>query len=158
MKRQIRNKVFETNSSSVHTITIDSDPNYRINGWDVLTFEGQDFGWENDSYHDTMSKANYLYTGLICCGMFEKYKDFIEETLAQYNIIAEFIPMEAYCDGYIDHPDELYEFFDYVLNDAETLMRYLFGDKSAVYTGNDNGSLPEGPDTEDGLIVIEKGN
>ena len=40
--------------------------------------------------------------------------------------------------GYIDHPGDLYEMIDALLEDPELLYGYLFNDNSMVSTGNDN--------------------
>src|SRR5579885_45905 len=62
--KNIRNKVFETNSSSSHSIsiynatkglydTITPDSN------GVITLTGGEFGWEWEKYNDAITKANY---------------------------------------------------------------------------------------------------
>lgn len=64
MKKQTRKGVFETNSSSVHTITISK------NGYDksiipeVLVFIFGEFGWEVNKLSSVYEKASYLYTAL----------------------------------------------------------------------------------------------
>ena len=62
--RQIRQGVFETNSSSVHAICIATNPNsYRVKATPIsLSFEK--FGWEWDLHRDAQTKANYAVTAL----------------------------------------------------------------------------------------------
>lgn len=60
--KQVRNSVFETNSSSTHSLVIskhgDNIKDYYIN--EELVFG--EYGWEVDSLRDPSSKAEYLLT------------------------------------------------------------------------------------------------
>ena len=60
MKTQIRRCVFETNSSSVHTLSIVKNTNIKVFPEKVI-FEPDDFGWENRSYTETSKKASYIW-------------------------------------------------------------------------------------------------
>lgn len=64
MKTQIRRGVFETNSSSVHSISIIKD-NFKgsLPKRFVINYNGE-FGWEGDTYDDSISKAAYLYQAI----------------------------------------------------------------------------------------------
>jgi hypothetical protein len=68
-KKLIRNNVFETNSSSCHSITInkcDSTLYGRLypNDDGDIVFEGGEFGWGYDLYTDAPTKANYIATAI----------------------------------------------------------------------------------------------
>ena len=63
MKRQIRNNVFETNSSSVHTITISNSSPQSIDNY--IFFDRGEYGWEWEIYNSSQDKANYLYECMI---------------------------------------------------------------------------------------------
>ena len=150
MKRQIRNSVFETNSSSTHAICIAKESDYNKTGYIDFTFG--DFGWEVTTYSDLHSKASYLITAI-----FHSSKNYADEKLQQLKTILDDnninydIPTpevkswdwngktEYYydIDGYIDHVGETHEFVNEVLSDSDKLMRYLFGN-SMIVTGNDN--------------------
>ena len=56
MKRQIRSGVFETNSSSIHSIAIPRS----CKAVDSVSFSIGEFGWE----WDEADAANYLYTAI----------------------------------------------------------------------------------------------
>lgn len=137
--KQIRNNVFETNSSSTHSICISKAP---VKHGDFVYFGFGEYGWEDDCVTDT---ASYLYTA-ICSGndregAEEKIKE-LKDILDSYGIKYEFEDPEwvdgSYCNkGYIDHSYDTHEFVDAALNSPDLLMRYLFGD-SCIYTGNDN--------------------
>jgi len=61
----IRNSVFETNSSSTHSLTVANKPSYTTlypNKAGELRFtDPPGFGWSWDTYEDPTSKAWYLY-------------------------------------------------------------------------------------------------
>lgn len=65
MKKLIRNKVFETNSSSCHSISIEKcesslyDRLYPNEDGDIV-LDGGEFGWGYDEYRDASTKANYI--------------------------------------------------------------------------------------------------
>ena len=65
MKIQIRRGVFETNSSSVHSISIIKD-NFKgsLPSQFTINCDGE-FGWEVKTYDDTESKAAYLYQAIL---------------------------------------------------------------------------------------------
>ena len=143
MKRQIRSSVFETNSSSTHSIAISKAP--AVIGKYVYFGIGE-YGWENDC----VNPANYLYTAILYVYSSEVAEEKIEHLkriLDKYDVSYEFEEPEYWTspdgrytcldNGYIDHGNELGEFLEAVFSNEDLLMRYLFGD-SHVYTGNDN--------------------
>lgn len=135
MKRQIRSSVFETNSSSTHSIAISKAP---VVAGKYISFDIGKFGWEN-GVADT---ADYLYTAILeqnnSTELLNKLKKILDKHSVEYKF-EEPRYRKSYNGEYeyIDHGYELEEFLDAVLNNEDLLMRYLFGD-STVYTGNDN--------------------
>lgn len=138
MKKQIRRGVFETNSSSIHSISISKES--ATIGKSIYFGIGE-FGWEEG----VASPADYLYTAILCQDDYEDYldklKEFLDKNHIQYNFEKPkwcgYDGMRYLDNGHLDHGCELREFLDAVLNDDDMLTRYLFGD-SHVYTGNDN--------------------
>ena len=140
MKRQIRSSVFETNSSSTHSIAISKAP--VVIGKSIHFGIGE-FGWEND----TANTADYLYTAILEQDDRLDLLDKLKEILDKYSIEYQFEEpiWNRYSDsnytwlayGYIDHSNEARELIFALLDNEDLLMRYLFGD-STVYTGNDN--------------------
>lgn len=138
--KQIRNNVFETNSSSTHSICISKAP--VIIGKHI-SFHIGEYGWENGC----VNTADYLYTAILDQDDRDEFLDRLKDILDRYSIKYEFeAPLYAHSKdgtskwltyGYVDHSYEAREFIDAVLSDDDLLMRYLFGD-SYVYTGNDN--------------------
>lgn len=172
---KIRQGVFETNSSSTHAISI-CEFRSNIELPKVVLFKtNQDFGWEFEDYTDVYSKANYLWLA-ICY----KYNTLGEEdeliraksTLTQYleriGVRAEFEDCkyiestwsdDKYMDmrGYIDHPGDLYEMVDALLEDPNLLYGYLFNDNSMISTGNDNDDRSIDY-ANDAIFSVYKGN
>ena len=132
---QIRSNVFETNSSSTHSICI-SKKEPKIGSY--VSFNLGRFGWEN-SEADT---ADYLYTAIMCRSDHDKLLDKLKKILDNYGIMYDFEEPKSnswsWYDFYIDHAEELGAFINTVLNDEDMLMRLLFNSESVVYTGNDN--------------------
>ena len=175
MAMTIRKGVFETNSSSVHTLVIGNNADDFMNHLpSKVDFTFGEFGWEFDAYDDTHSKASYLYTAI-----YDVYwkqdeenetlkKDFVEyirTTLAKWNIECEFeIPKMAkygtYLEtGSIDHSDRLKGFLTRIRKDEVMLMNFLFCEASMIYTGNDNDDNDcEIMEPNNVILVYEKGN
>lgn len=138
MKKQIRQGVFETNSSSTHSICIAKDAELTIP--QKVHFEFGEFGWECRTLKSISQKASYLYTGLISN---DRQDDFnkIVSLLKDKNIeitYEEKVEEKYWSQGYVDHSDELGDFLNAVCEDEGKLMRYLFSDLSFIITGNDN--------------------
>lgn len=67
--RKIRKGVFETNSSSSHSICID-DKTFILDTLipdadGVITIKAGQFGWEWKKYNDAKAKASYCLTGTL---------------------------------------------------------------------------------------------
>lgn len=68
MTRQIRGKMFETNSSSMHSITVGEyceddmmdSKSLRPDPNGVIELSGGEFAWSGGAQHDALTKANYL--------------------------------------------------------------------------------------------------
>ncbi|MGL4619660.1 MAG: hypothetical protein ACRCZS_11475 [Chroococcidiopsis sp.] len=156
----IRRGVFETNSSSTHSICIPKEGSYTLPK--SIEFVTGEFGWEVTALRSIDEKASYIYTGLLTNRRFEQVAS-IKSALEKSGVTAIFSDYELYedgdlVDGYVDHGNELTEFLD-AAQDEEVLFRYLFSDFSFILTGNDNGgdNDPE-PSTYETHSVYYKGN
>jgi hypothetical protein len=143
---QIRSGVFETNSSSTHSIAIPKNCSVI----DGIYFRIGEFGWA----FEEVDPADYFYTAIFeVSETEEEMKDRLEQLkkiLNDNNVFYKFGKAEShiwhdeysgkdyFCldDGYIDHGSELREFVDDLLNDGDRLIRFLSG--GLVFTGNDN--------------------
>ena len=146
---QIRKNVYETNSSSTHSICISKEPYPDIKNL-TIHFHAGEYGWENGCVTDT---ASYLYTAIVDSSSKEEYESRIsklKEILDKHSIKYTFSSVCCsrgyyefiYEDGYIDHSCELVPFINNVLEDEDLLLRYLLGN-SCIYTGNDNSNDSE---------------
>ena len=173
--RQIRQGVWETNSSSVHAIAIARNDESFLNSLpDKLFFGAGEFGWEFNRYSDLEDKAAYLYTAIVSNSMVDELVPKIKEILGKWGINCEFARTEkkegwnnaTYDDfsdleGYIDHGYELKEFIKNICSNEVLLMTFLFSDESFVATGNDNDDMDlmdSKTDAKEILYVYDKGN
>ena len=156
---QIRKGVFETNSSSTHSITF-SGKELEENKMEI-DYDGYihakfgEFGWEVRSYYDQETKLSYLLTMAmhlndfyIWCGSTEKNEREIEEFMKteDFERISNAVGEYAHCngiiidygEGYIDHQSREYGCLDEFLYDCGTdIINFVFGD-AIVNTDNDN--------------------
>lgn len=138
MRRTIRQSVFETNSSSVHAIVIDTHmpeaPDYA-----EYHSNGGEFGWERDELSWPKARLDYLWQGIVSCyadeeGAIDEWAYAIHEWMP--NAVLE-IPDESDCH-YIDHAYEGKYVWDKMREDHLMLGRYLLSPNSCVHTWNDN--------------------
>lgn len=138
MKTNIRRGVFETNSSSTHSICISTEAELIIP--ERLTFAFGEFGWESDTLRSAEEKASYLYTGLSNNDRksdIENIVSFLESKGIE--IIRSKEKASDYSDeGNVDHSDQLEEFLNAIVSDEKRLMNFLFSPFSFILTGNDN--------------------
>lgn len=147
----IRNGVFETNSSSIHTICI---PKKRYVDYlpNKLTFGIEGFGW-GPSLHAYPSNLNYLNvflnflkTDKWCPNSAERYtryKEAVDKFLADNEIEGEFLeqPEDWTRHGYIDHESECDSIFDKIFADPEMMENFLLSPGNYIICINDNGDI-----------------
>lgn len=161
--RQIREGIFETNSSSSHSVTVRRRTDMQINWYLNISADGyvhiplDEFGWSYDgdlynqerrlSYLLTMAAMNEECTNYwdgdesndVCRSAFEETKIFQRIQ----NIVMSMCPNKCngiYIDdfgGYIDH--QSYMQVDEFLNDfGITMKEFIFGDNVDLIIDNDN--------------------
>jgi hypothetical protein len=145
--KKVRRNVYETNSSSTHSICVTKN-NILDKKQSHIEFTIGEFGWERERYYTPYEKAQYLYTGVLANERLELI-DNIKSILDSNNISYEFEEPQfekstwngkdyQYLKyGYIDHSGDLGEFLD-ICTDENKLMKYLFSSESFIVTGNDN--------------------
>ena len=144
--KQIRRNVFETNSSSTHSIAIPR----KCEAPTSVDLYTDDFGW----LFDEVDAANYFYTAIYETSetveevqeKLEKLKGILESRGIEYHFArvrshtwhSDYSDRDIFSldDGYIDHGYELKDFVDELLNNEDKLLRFLSG--GLVFTGNDN--------------------
>lgn len=166
MKKLVRNSVFETNSSSCHSISIADKVDFNDvpspNAEGNIHITSGEFGWEEDSYRGFFDKASYLAVYIRDWAKEEKesfkqiFENLIKETTACYNITYE----DSFWDfeersykgsdgnqvvyqaklgyGYIDHQSVEDKDLHYLFTDVDKLKAFLFCSNSILETDNDN--------------------
>lgn len=173
MKQKIRKNIFETNSSSTHSIVIGN------NGEDIyaglpeeLEFHGDEFGWEHRLHTDTQTKADYLFTSLLYMDSPYEYVEKIKSILSKWGIETTFDEIEEkrYDSGYVcyevanrfcyvDHGDGNNALVRALCEDEAMLMNYLFSNGSYVETSNDNEYYDTlGSEPKNVLLSYDKSN
>ena len=148
--KQIRSSVFETNSSSSHSISISStgaiDTTLIPNDDGILLIgpgaNETGFGWEIASYYDAETKAVYAYLQALYSKSQEYmnmlYKVILDQTGADEVI---FTLSDSFNDddyGYIDHQSAIYETPFEPFDSEEDLKNFIFNKSSELQTDNDN--------------------
>lgn len=135
---QIRNGVFETNSSSTHSLCISKEE--VVDKPLHMEFYLDYFGWEERE----CSPSDYIYTAIVLHdtyvdeGKKNKWLPRLRSFLIENGVTWYFENPDDNDDFGIDHGYELFPLIDKLLDDNDMLARALFGAESIVYTGNDN--------------------
>jgi hypothetical protein len=143
-KRLIRQSVFETNSSSAHSISLGKDTGKQFlldtlypdqNG--IITLTGGEFGWEWFKENDAFEKANYAAVASMTNDSFrETLIQVIKDQTGAEDIIFNFSDEYNGTNwSYIDHDSVGTCPIDY-----EGLKDFIFNKNSWLFGGNDNTS------------------
>ena len=132
---KVRRQVFETNSSSSHSISIADK-----NAWDYETIHPDEygiitlgFGYFNfgyESYNDAEIKANYC--AIDVSHDFEKF-EMLKKVICEHTG-AKYVAMDD--SGYIDHQSRGTSFPAF--ESEETLKEFIFNPMSQLIIDNDN--------------------
>lgn len=141
--QKIRHGVFETNSSSCHSISISNSGNYDSISPDkdgVIHVYAGEFGWAQDTFSDPISKLSYLLIYI------RDWVDSQEDKTEFMNKLLQVVKDQTHCDriefptdsGYIDHQSVECNDLHYMFEHAQTLKDFVFGRDSYIETDNDN--------------------
>lgn len=139
--KTIRTNCFETNSSSTHSVTIDSSTHGNTRNVRGAKIYHGEFGWEWNRFNDFSTKASYFWT------LVADYPRDHDDLKARLERLAEkhefkLLPIRegSYC--YVDHGWEHYgEFISKYpeLNTDDGLFDFLTSKSCWIMLGNDNG-------------------
>ena len=146
--RKVRQSVFETNSSSTHSLSIasfrkgDLMDTIPLDDFGNVSLNGGEFGWKVEDYTDALTKANYtaiyIEQWVPSPEIKEQFKkvfvDIIKEQTGCNEVVFNF--NENY--SYIDHQSVEGGELDYLFESAETLREFIFNPRSVLHTDNDN--------------------
>ncbi len=148
MTTQIRQSVFETNSSSSHSITISNISDDGLMDLSLIPDEngnivlnGGEFGWQWERFNDALTKANY-------CAVDGRNNELLREVICEQtgakDVIFNFTTTDYTSNNhsYIDHDSEgvSYE----AVSSKENLRQFIFNKTSWLFLGNNNESSPVG--------------
>lgn len=154
MKKLIRKGVFETNSSSSHSIAIASEDKEFVldtiypdqNG--IVTINGDEYGWQWFKHNDASTKASYAAQQF----MNNEYMlDVLKEVIVEQTGATDVV-FEGLDDGYIDHDS-----YGIVSENKNELRNFIFNKNSWLFGGNDNSSpdptFYHVPEIRDGKMI-----
>lgn len=154
MKKIIKQGLFETNSSSTHSICICTDDKLLkdMKYPEKLYFGIGEHGWEFETLKTAEDKANYLYTAILyiydkktASEKVNKLYDWLNDIGVQAEFEKPKYWNNDYLDnGYVDHGYELIDFINSIFRSPKLLYRYLFSEYSYVAKGNDNSDIDVG--------------
>lgn len=161
MKQVIRFNTFETNSSSIHSISIFYSSINHLQQLEAFDMECNDiitgkFRWEFKVYRNPIDILSYLYTYLCELNnknLINKLKEYLPNTH-----FIEPIYVNGYLDidsGYIDHYDSFDNNILDIFESKEKLADCMFSGE--IRTANDN-SDTEGFFNDSAFITIYKYN
>lgn len=143
---KIRQGVFETNSSSMHSIAVNYLDKDNTPHFDKFKFHVGEFGWEHDHYYGL---GDYIWTYL--CERYcndittlSEFQNILYETMLEYADEVEFEEPNIHKSGsysfldsgYIDHYRELDDFIDALFHNKKLLASAII--QGILETGNDN--------------------
>lgn len=142
--KNIRQAVFETNSSSSHSVTISTESaileTFPLNDKGNLEVTFGEYGWDEERFYDKEDRLSYAATYVYNDGTNEEKKLF-EETLKEHTGAKKIKYMVGgegawHATGYIDH-QSVYE-AQTIFSSKESLRMFLFNPNSYFETDNDN--------------------
>lgn len=158
--KQIRCGVFETNSSSTHSVSIKHDHSLPVSEDGYVHVSMGRFGWEIKTYKDPIDKLSYLLTMLYMkhddirlVGWeenAEKMREIVKKLsdTEDFKQISDVVASHANCkgiildpvNGYIDHQShERYRSVqDFLDSYGLGIKQFVFDSGVAVHTDNDN--------------------
>lgn len=148
MKRQIRRNVFETNSSSVHSISISNDgrepSELKLNKDGYIEVDFGYFGKDERLYTSQYDKLSYLITCLYYLsgwdveGIYEKYEfGYVEEAICEYSG-AKGIRIVGKNEPYIDHRSVPYLDIEIINSyDKDEVINFVFNKYVSLKTDCD---------------------
>lgn len=150
--RTIRENVFETNSSSSHSISLSDSSiisdemmdTIPLNEDGDIVLSGGEFGWQWEKFNDAFTKANYcaVYVVLYSPHLTDRLVKVIKDQTGANNVIfniSDDVNSSTY--SYIDH--DSYDVAEAAFGSDDVLRRFIFDKKSILYLGNDNEIAPD---------------
>lgn len=155
MKKLIRKGVFETNSSSSHSIALATEDKEFVldtiypNQDGIIIINGDEYGWEWFKHNDSETKASYAAQSFANdSNQLDELREVIMEQTGATEVI-----FNGLNDGYIDHDS-----YGIVPTGKSELRNFIFNKNSWLFGGNDNSSpdptFYHVPEIRDGKVIV----
>lgn len=136
--KKVRKGIFETNSSSSHSIHIDNnmelmDTSLIPDEDGVIRINGGSYGWEWDKLISAYDKSCYCYVDNIDNNMLERV---IKKQTGAKKVKFAKLNSDDYIDSSSSYTTKV------AFNSDESLTNLIFNPKSIIYMGNDNSEAP----------------
>jgi hypothetical protein len=156
-KKLIRSGVWETNSSSSHSVSVADDTKEFVldtiypDQYGIVEISGDEFGWDWFKHNDAQTKANYA------AQQFAHNDDSLEllkEVIASQTGAQEvvFVGLNS---GYVDHDS-----MGILETSKEWLKNFIFNKNSWLFGGNDNSTADptfyDVPEFKDGKQIVPR--
>lgn len=149
--KKTRKSVFETNSSSTHSICISLEDEILEYPKEKIKLRYGEYGWESVFLETPEDRLSYLLTALrnfmdlseIDESSISKLLNWMDEENIHYD--SSEIDVEGNSSilesGYIDHVSGTKDFVLFVLSNKDHFLKFAFSSLSFIQTGNDNSEL-----------------
>ncbi len=138
--KQVRHSVFETNSSSTHSISIvkgvevyDTLPLFDGPNGNYVSIDQGEFGWGYEELTDAGSKAAYLWT--FAKGGTDSQRKMLKEAILEHTGADE-VQFDEDSEGYIDHQSS--DVAEPVFESKQRIIDFIFNPKSVLILDTDN--------------------
>lgn len=155
-KKLIRSGVFETNSSSSHSVSVANETKEFVldtiypDQDGIIELRGDEFGWEWFKHNDAQTKANYA------AQQFENNEhllDTLKEVIMEQTGAEDVIFKLG--NGYVDHDS-----MGILESSKEWLKSFIFNKNSWLFGGNDNSTADptfyDVPEFKDGKQILPR--
>lgn len=157
--KNIRNSVYETNSSSTHSFSVSTDTSGILSTIipdddGVITLEGGEFGWGWEKFNDALTKANYAAVYISDYAMVHKdhgndlldvLKNVICEHTGAKDIVFDLGLDSKTFKSHIDHQSNAFENDNFLVSyahNADVMKNWIFNPESWLFIGDDNSNHP----------------
>lgn len=139
MKQTVRSNVFETNSSSIHSLALCKEPLFEepvdLKEYTAEIGTDGEFGWGLEYITDPIAKLKYLYLMAMEFKMYRGDSSYLNRLKKKFPKVffLEPNPKDEYLEGYIDHATDKEELFQEMLRDADSFIN-----RGVLILHNDN--------------------